>query len=154
YLAALFLEQHGQQDPAPHPPGDPGPEPGASGGGRDRRRLAVVVQELAPHLHVAILDRRQPPVKLCLGGVPLRVGQLPVEKGRIRLVLQVVAPDSNVLGVNSCRHVLSISGLWSLVTYVSLVVGHWSLVLNAEPPIPRTKDQRPTTNDPLPKTND
>jgi hypothetical protein len=54
--------------------------------------MAVLGQQLAPHLDVAILHRGQLPVDVRLSRVSLGPGQLPVQEGRIGLVFEVVDP--------------------------------------------------------------
>jgi hypothetical protein len=60
--------------------------------------MAVLRQELPPHLHVAVFHPREAAVEVGLVGVPLRLGQLAVQEGCVRLVLEVMQPDSERVG--------------------------------------------------------
>ena len=83
----------GSRIPAPDPPRHPGPQPGPPGRRRGLDLVAVLGQELPPHLHVTVLDRGQLPVQRGLALVPLGLGQLAVQERGVGLVLQVVEPD-------------------------------------------------------------
>ena len=55
--------------------------------------MPVLGQELPPHLDVAILDRGELAIEVGLVRVPLGLGQLAIQEGRVGLVTQVVQPD-------------------------------------------------------------
>jgi len=54
--------------------------------------MAVLRQELPPHLHVAVFYSRQLAVYVGPSGVSFGPGQLPVEEGGIRLIFEMVQP--------------------------------------------------------------
>ena len=61
--------------------------------------MAVLGQQLPPHLHVAVLDLGQLPVQVGPAGIALGLGQLPVEERRVGLVLEVVEPSVGGRGI-------------------------------------------------------
>jgi hypothetical protein len=54
--------------------------------------VAILGQQLAPHLYVPILNRSQLSIDLGPPRVPFSPRQLPVQEGRVGLVFQVVEP--------------------------------------------------------------
>jgi hypothetical protein len=78
YLPPLLLEEHGEENPAAHPPREPGPEPRPSRWRRHSDDMPVLGQQRSPHLHVTILHSGELPVDVCFPRVALGAGQLPI----------------------------------------------------------------------------
>jgi hypothetical protein len=55
--------------------------------------MSVLRQQLAPHLDVTVLHPSQLEVDICLDPVSFGPGQLPVQEGRVGLILEVVQPE-------------------------------------------------------------
>src|SRR2546427_1065730 len=92
YLLALFTQQHGEQVTRPEPSAKPRTQLGIQGRTRVIHLMAVLAEQLAPHLHVALLDAR----KLDVDVLPVRIGFLAgegeIEVGRIGFILPVMQP--------------------------------------------------------------
>ena len=96
-LLALFPEQQRQQVPGPEAASEPGAQAGVHGGAGSSDGVAVLGEELVPHLDVTLLDPGQLDVHVLPLRIELLAGQDEVEIGRIGFVLPVVQP-----GVKRC----------------------------------------------------
>jgi len=86
------VPEHGQQIPRPKPPPEPRPELGVQGWPRVIDFVAVLAEQLAPDLHVALLDA----CELDVDVLPVRIGFLAgegeIEVGRVGFILPVMQP--------------------------------------------------------------
>src|SRR2546427_13055786 len=96
HLLALFTQQHGQQVTRPEPSAKPRAQLGIQGRPRAIYLVAMLAEQLAPHLHVALLDARELDVDV----LPVRIGFLAgegeIEVGRIGFILPVMQPFLHV----------------------------------------------------------
>src|SRR5436309_1436819 len=92
HLLPLLAQQQRQEVTGPEATPEPGPESGVEGGVRPRYRVAVLAQELLPHLDVALLHTGQLDVDVLALLVRLLAGQHEVEVGGVVFVLPVVEP--------------------------------------------------------------
>ncbi|PYO72604.1 MAG: hypothetical protein DMD64_10470 [Gemmatimonadetes bacterium] len=100
YLLAFFPQQHGEQVARPEFPAEPRHQLRVQRGPRVIDRMAVLGEELAPHLHVALLDPGQLDVDVFPVGIRLLSSECQIEECGVSFVLPMVEPFLHV----SSRH--------------------------------------------------
>src|SRR5687767_10468102 len=118
YLLSLFAQQHGEQVTRTEPAAKPGPQSGIRGRLRLFDPVAVLSQQLAPHLDVPLLDAGQLDVDVFPVGIGLLAGQRQVQIGCVRFVLPMVEPFFQVSGGHAASYYLA-------MPYGTMVV-HWA----------------------------
>ena len=92
HLFPLLPQQHRQQIARPEAAAEPGPQPSVQRGLGVLDRVAVFSEELAPHLHVPLLDPGKLDVDVLAVGIGLLSGEGQIEVGRIGFILPVMQP--------------------------------------------------------------
>ena len=95
-LLALFTQQHRQQIARAEAPAEPRPQLGVQGRPRVIDRVAVLAEELAPHLHVALFDAGELDVDVLAMRIGFLAGEGEVEEGCVGFILPMVEPGVDV----------------------------------------------------------